>query len=146
MSETITITFVDAAVTVYNRALSVPAIRCLLDQAEIEFGVKTPFSSIYTIEAIIKRASHQEMIEWAVASILHMIKEEHCSVTDIGVRGITGKGTNAKGIVDMTNFRYRFARHVVTVIAERHPFHVETKAALVHMCKSHQVRGLNTKP
>jgi hypothetical protein len=68
--------------------------------------------------------------------------EEHYLPTDIGTRNLTGKGQGGKGIVDLTCFRYRFARYMTTVFAERHKFHEETKVALRRMCSSHQDRGL----
>jgi hypothetical protein len=48
----------------------------ILDKAETEYGTKTPFQSIYTIEAIIKRADGDDMIAWFVASIMHAIQED----------------------------------------------------------------------
>jgi hypothetical protein len=133
LSEKVTKSFIDAAVTVHARALSIPAVQQLLTGMERHYGIKTPISSIYTLDAIVKRVDSDECIEWAIASLLHQVEESHLLITDLSVRNLTGKGQGGKGLIDLACLRRRFLRFLAFTYVEKHPFDLETKVAMRKM-------------
>jgi hypothetical protein len=137
LSEKISPSWVDTACTVFERALSVTRIKECIAKAEIKYGVKTPFQSIYTLECIIQKAGDEDDIAWTVESIVHGLDEEIYSLGDISQRNLTGKGQGGKGLVDAAVFRKRLAHFIAYTWVEKHPFDIELKSALRRMIVNH---------
>ena len=103
VTEKVTESYVDCAMTVHQRALSVPEVRAIVFEAEDRFGVNTPFDSLYKIESIIKRAKSAENIHYVCDYIYSNFQQEQ--LTTISVRDLTGKGHGGKGLVDLALFK-----------------------------------------
>ena len=69
-SERVKDAFVDSAMTVHKRMLSIPAANDVLQWAEENMMETNPFKSIYALQAIIDRAQTPERISWAVRGLL----------------------------------------------------------------------------
>ena len=134
MSETVTASFVDCAVTVHTRALSVPAIRDIIFAAEEEWGVKTPFHSVYLIEAIIKRAKTEDNIAYACADICMVFRDG--TLTHLSVRDVTGKGSGGKGVVDLALYKRDIMAHIALVETKKHKIPNDTYDVVKRLASS----------
>ena len=137
LSEKVTKSWVDTACTVFDRMLSCPQIKEIITMAENEYGVKTPFQSIYTLECILCKARDEGEIAWTLASLLFGLHEDMYSLADITQRRLTGKGQGGKGLVDVAMFRKRFGIFVAFTWVEKHEFDIEVKTAIRRMLKDH---------
>eukprot|EP00959_Pyramimonas_sp_CCMP1952_P474786 9503848-Pyramimonas_sp.AAC.2 len=135
LSESVSKSFVDAASTCHRRALSIPSIRDLLLKCEAQYGIVNPFQSIYTLEALVKRAETEDNIMWAIASILHALKARYMMVSEINSRTVVGKGTGGKGIVDRANLRREFSDLLASTYAQK--FSPDTRDVVMKITRSH---------
>ena len=137
LSEDVSESFVDASITVHNRALGIDSIRQLVHNAEEKFGVKTPFRSIYTLELVVKRAETTPFIEWCVASIMHFLEEGSITMTSLSQRELTGKGKGGKGELDLFVMQRKIGKHLTNVWMERHAFTGEVVEICRNMTSDH---------
>lgn len=137
LSEPVTCGFVSACLTVNKRALAVPSIRDKLLKIDADHGVKGPFSSIYTLKALVERGERHEYIEWAIDSIIHDINMGTCFISDITYRSIYGgKANGNRGIVDKSNLRKAFGILLASSYGTK--FDVETRDRVSLITSSHQ--------
>ncbi|CAE7245726.1 unnamed protein product [Symbiodinium sp. CCMP2592] len=69
-SEIISESFVDSAITVHDRLLSIPACSVLLEELDAQYLKGNPLSSIYAFQAIIDKAQTPQHITWAVEGMI----------------------------------------------------------------------------
>ena len=69
-SEKFSESFIDAALTVEARLLSLPGIRATLERCE---GLDGPLNSIWKLEAIVHKARTAERISWVVNSLVDQL-------------------------------------------------------------------------
>ncbi|CAE7679450.1 unnamed protein product [Symbiodinium sp. CCMP2592] len=69
-SEIISESFVDSAITVHDRLLSIPACSVLLEELDAQYLKGNPLSSIYAFQAIIDKAQTPKHITWAVEGMI----------------------------------------------------------------------------
>ena len=69
-SEVISESFVDSAITVHDRLLSIPACSVLLEELDAQYLKGNPLSSIYAFQAIIDKAQTPQHITWAVEGMI----------------------------------------------------------------------------
>ncbi len=137
LSEEVSVKFVDAALYVKKRALSVPNVRKALLDIESKHGVKTPFQSIYTMRALCEKAERQEYVEWAIDSLMHEVMIGQPLLSDINTRNILGKvaGANNRGLIDSTNLKRAFALLIASNYSVK--FDMDTRNLISTMTTSH---------
>ena len=69
-SEPISLAFVDCALTVHSRVLSISRCRELLEELDTQFLCGNPLSSVYALQALVDRAQTPEHITWALEGLL----------------------------------------------------------------------------
>ena len=62
--------FVDSALTIYNRVLSQDACCKVLEQCDAQLLDKSPWKSIYALQALVDRANTPEMISWCLQGLV----------------------------------------------------------------------------
>ena len=62
--------FVDAAMTVNNRILTIPACRELLTKLDSEMGTNGPLNSVYKLQAIVSKGRTPALIESIISSLV----------------------------------------------------------------------------
>ena len=72
MSEKITAGYIDAALTVYDRLLSIEEAKAIVMDAEERWGVKSPWDSVYKLGVVIKRCGRTSS-KSAVANLLWVL-------------------------------------------------------------------------
>ena len=74
-SEDITVSFVDTAITTYNRVFSLPAAKDAIMWCDENLSsLENPFQSVYVFQAIIDRAKTPEKIGWAVQGLVDHLR------------------------------------------------------------------------
>ena len=69
-AETINKTFVDIAITVHKRLLSLDSCRQILAACDVEFITDNPWKSIYALQALVDRASSAGLIQWSLEGLM----------------------------------------------------------------------------
>ena len=105
---------------------------------------KTPFDSVYKLEAIGQKAKSPDKIAWCVEMLGDMIQSGVIAVGELSVPGLTGKGRGGRGLLDLLLYKAGLADHVLN----RWPFqqgcdleqpttstHAPTAIELLHACQ-----------
>ena len=66
--------WVDTALTVHNRVLSVPIANKWLEWCEEHLMSKNPWSSIYALQALVDRGQTPDRIAWAVWGMTDLLR------------------------------------------------------------------------
>ena len=103
-SEPLSDAFIDNALTVYNRALSIAVVKDVVTQMDSDHGHSSPFNSVYKMYAIVKRAGDASKITWCFLAIVDLVKAKLLGPADVTVRSLQGTA-NAKGLVDLLLFK-----------------------------------------
>ena len=70
-TEKVTKGFVDAAITIYKRLLSLPAARAVLEWCDTQLlGRDNPFESVWVLQAIVDRAKTSDTISYVMEALL----------------------------------------------------------------------------
>ena len=88
LSEPISKSLVDCAFTIWDRALSVPAIQEVV-LAEEAFKQHSLFNHTQKLQSIISKAHTHENIEWAFQMLHHYHLEDIITTEDCSVRSLT---------------------------------------------------------
>ncbi|CAK0904040.1 unnamed protein product, partial [Prorocentrum cordatum] len=100
-SEPISVSFVDAVFTIWKRAMGVPHLKALVMRFETELS-RSPWDSIYKLEAVVKRCSTTANITWALSVLFDALKNGLLTAPEIALRQLQGKGMPGnKGILDL---------------------------------------------
>ena len=67
--ETISESAVDMAISLYRRALSLPAVMRVVRMSEEKYGSNTVFDSICKMQAMLQKASTPKFVEWVFCSV-----------------------------------------------------------------------------
>lgn len=112
-------TFVDTALTCYDRILVHDGCRQLVLEAEEEFGQQSPFNSLYRLEAFTKKAGRHDMamLMWLLQATNDLTRNDHVSPSELSLSALTGRarGNGGKGFLDLLIYR----RHVRDVVLGR---------------------------
>lgn len=74
-TEEISVGFVDSAITVYTRIFSIPAASAAIQWCDENLSsTQNPFTSIWTLQAIIDRAKTPEKIEWGCQGLVDHLR------------------------------------------------------------------------
>ena len=95
--------FFEATIAVHAKILSHVGRRQLLHELDQEYGQKGPFSSVYKLEAISKKAATPPAITWAITAAVDLFRRGDLKLEDFSQRSIEGKsvGMNGKGLADV---------------------------------------------
>ena len=134
-SEKITAEFVDCALTVLRRLMSIPACAKMVMELE-ELGASNPMDSIYKLHKVVTRAGSPERIEWAFELMLDLwksgaLKSDQLSIRHLDVRGL---GANGKGIIDLLCFKKEVLRHLTGELLDSNSFSSSQKQTLRDVC------------
>jgi len=108
--EIISKTFVDTALTIHARLLSIPAAEQLLLTMDSELSKgNNPFNSVHRLQAIVSKCGNKENIMWVLSHMAHMVTNlsmDDSSSSDFSVEGLRGNArTGNRGLVDTILFK-----------------------------------------
>jgi len=75
-SEAVNAAFVESALTLFKRVLSIPTVAEIVRKADGNFGHDGPFAKVSVLSGIMKKAQTCELIEWTVLCINDMFRTE----------------------------------------------------------------------
>ena len=94
------LSFVEIAFTIHDVLLSDPTCEEIINQAEEQFGLSSPFNSAYKLDAIIRKVGRQkasELSTWALRALIDLMVHEHYRTDDLSVSAMLGKAKAAGG-------------------------------------------------
>ena len=109
----------DAVCTSWDRLLSKKKDlhKCTLDGEE-EFLNNTPWSSVYKLEAVVKKCGRpseetHKKLKWAILKAHDSIRNKVATGPELTVRTLSGKGLpNSRGQVDYWLFQYALKEYI----------------------------------
>ena len=136
-SEKVNESFVDMALTMENRVLSIDEARELLLRAEVTFLKNPPFPSISQVQAIVSKARTPPYIIWCLASILDTWEDTSDKIPVRLLQG-TQKGGGGKGLVDRCNKKRDMLQHFLTTYLDQRAWPSSVKDEMRASLASHK--------
>ena len=135
MSEKITAGYIDTALTVYDRILSIEQAAAIVLDAEERWGVKSPWDSVYKLEVVIKKCGRPspqttKRLLWVLGFTTDAMLDLELSPGQLSVRSLSGKGQPGnKGLVDFWLYKGCLLTHLTdTFLSELNlPSEVKTE-------------------
>lgn len=113
-SEQLSENMIDNIITLWNRALSNPAVMTVVLDCEARLGHNTPFDSIYKMTVIVQKASQGPAIRWSFQAIADLSR---AGVLRGGVTaamlGVGGHGGSNIGLVTLQVFKMNLRDHLL---------------------------------
>jgi len=118
--ESITESYVSVAVQVYNGMIAVEPIMNALLLAERLFNKKSPFDSVYKLQAIMQKCKgNHSLMAFVVTHVIDTIRNGLSTAGEYVHRTMVGKGQNNKGTIDLSIIKSNILTHLtVTYPAE----------------------------
>ena len=137
MSEQISKSWVDCAVTIWDRALSFPSIQEVV-LAEEAFKQDSLFNGTQKLQSIISKAHTHENIEWSFQMLHHYHGAGYITTEDCSVRSLTGgrKEDEGAGLIDIITFKKRILSHYMDVVLPNQQMPSEHREAFRETCQS----------
>jgi len=106
---------IDNIITLWNRALSNPAVMTVVLDCEARLGNNTPFDSIYKMTVIVQKAQSPAAIRWVFQSIADLARAGilRGGVT-LTMLGQGGSGGSNIGLVALLVFKMTLRDHLLT--------------------------------
>ena len=125
MRDPVTKCFIDSALTVHSRVLTLPDAERLLLRMDGLPKAKNPFSSLQRLQTIVSKAqTDQQLLVWFLYGIAHMV--EHLKVLpdspDLTMTGLAGRKTASgeplsHGTLDLLHFKKTAHQHIFGTLA-----------------------------
>ena len=132
-----TTSFIDAALTVHARMLSIPVVKALLVDAQ-EGEKNNPLDKITKLLVIAQKAQSVDRIQWAVEMILDLYASGALVYEQVGSRALEGRTAQAagKGLVDLFVLKHTALQHLTTEWLDSWAVPSDVKAAIRRVCSS----------
>ena len=136
-SDEITGSFVDQAITIWNRLLSIPDNMDVVMANVNTYGHATIFSGVGSLQALVSKGQQQPNIKWFVNDLDDQFRNGNISSRGLGVREMQG----AKKTVswpEKSLFRMAVLKHLRDTWMEIQPCSAELKSKLRECTESHK--------
>jgi hypothetical protein len=131
ISEQITDTFVDVAMTICSRMLSIPACKAALIEVDQEYGANNPLDSYNKLQALIQKSKVPAKLEWVVLLLLDLHKSNALRGDQIGVRTLQGaKGDRGRSLVDLLMYKEDVLNHLTSTVLDSLALEPSTKSKI----------------
>lgn len=144
-SDPLSAAFIDEALTVFSRALSISSVKDAVAWCDEAFSHNSPFNSVYKMSAVIKRAGSPDKIEWGFLAIVDCVRRGLLAKEDITFRALTGVG-GSKGLVDLLVLNRRMLQHLLQVTAPAMKFPNAVKVAVAEKLGTHEAYSASVNP
>ncbi len=105
-SESANAAFVDSALTLYRRVLSIPTVSAVVKKADEDYAHSGPFSKVSALQAVMKKAGSMEQIVWTIMSIDDLFRNDMMDLGELTWDALTGyRSPGHKGTVDLLLFK-----------------------------------------
>jgi hypothetical protein len=89
--------FIDTAMAVHKRLLSIPACQALLVEADDRLGTDNPLDSVEKLYAILRKGQTAENLTWTIGLIFDWHFSGALTTDQVGVRALDGSSAAAGG-------------------------------------------------
>ena len=89
-SEHVTPHFIEAAMLIWRRALSIIEVRELITNLDQDFAHQNPLNRVTSLDAIVKKVKKHEMIVWVFQAIDHGFRNNYLVSADLSHEKLTG--------------------------------------------------------
>lgn len=135
-SDPLSAAFIDEALTVFSRALSISTVRDAVAWCDEAFSHSSPFNSVYKMSAIIKRAGTPDKIEWVFLGIVDLVRRGSLAKEDITFRALTGV-SGSKGLVDLLVLKRQMLQHLFGDTVPSMKFPSDVTVAMAEKLSTH---------
>ena len=104
-SEKIEARFVRSAFFVYEKIFSNDDLLEAVINIEENAVGKTPFDSVYKLEAIAQKAKMPDKISWCIEYLAWLVTRGQCSPGELSVANLNGKGRGGRGLLDLLLYK-----------------------------------------
>ena len=104
-SEKIEARFVRSAMYVYEKIFSNDELLEAVVNIEESAVGKTPFDSVYKLEAIAQKAKIADKITWCIEYLAWLVTRGQCSPGELSVANLNGKGRGGRGLLDLVLYK-----------------------------------------
>ena len=104
-SEKIEARFVRSAFFVYEKIFSNDELLEAVVNIEENAVGKTPFDSVYKLEAIAQKAKMPDKISWCIEYLAWLVTRGQCSPGELSVANLNGKGRGGRGLLDLVLYK-----------------------------------------
>jgi len=119
-SEAVSTSWIEVAVTVYNRVLAVPSAMQLIEWCdENNWNI---ISSVHWLHALVKRATDKDHIVWALQGLLDFYRFGHIDQGTLSVRSLLNPRTS---YIEILNLKYDVKHHLLHTWLPRSGMHVD---------------------
>jgi hypothetical protein len=108
--------YVKKCVAVYDDMLSHPKVAALIEEAERNFGMGSPFNSVTKLYHMALKAKGKTTLLWAINGIIDMVNSKQMDARELSVRTIQGSGKGGKGIIDMMAMKLDMKVHLLETL------------------------------
>jgi hypothetical protein len=136
-SDPLSAAFIDEALTVFSRALSISTVRDAVAWCDEAFSHSSPFNSVYKMAAIIKRAGTPDKIEWVFLGIVDWVRRGSLAKEDITFRALSGV-SGSRGLVDLLVLKRQMLQHFFAETVPGLKFPSEVTAAMASKLSTHE--------
>lgn len=124
--------FIDIALTIEARVLSIEACKHMLEEMDQRWGLRGPFDSVYKLQTLINKAKTPAAIQWVMASLLDSLRMGYLEVGDFSVKKLE------KEWCPLALMKSQFHEYFLSTFLDSHGFSLEGKAKLRAVFASHE--------
>ena len=117
-SETVNKTFCDMALTIWNRALSLPEVNAVIVAME-EYRHASIFGQVSKMQAIIDKCGKSpQLVKWVFCGLADQFVAKKLTADATTVRALLGKtaGSHGKGTVDLMIMRMHIRDYIINIL------------------------------
>jgi hypothetical protein len=94
--EALSTDWMKAALAVWSQLLSIPSVKELMLGSEEVFGKRSPFDSVYKLEAILRRVASNEAAVFVVQTMIDRALNPRMGSTAMNLANLTGKHAGSR--------------------------------------------------
>ena len=135
-SEAVTQNFIDHAIYVHTRALSIDSVRQVVSQFDEEYGPMTVFDSVTKLYQIATQCKTVQNMTWAFAAIADAFANKLLVPGDLGGNTLLGRGPQ-KGILHLLLLKRDMLEYLSEGFLDKYNFDSVVKIELRSRFSSH---------
>ena len=142
-SEAIDVAFIETALGLHRRVLSIPSIAAAVKKSDEDYSHRGPFAKLGALQGIMKKASTPEQIEWVVLSIDDLFRNGMMALGECTWDALTGyRSPGHKGTVDLLICKKDMLLFFTDRFAAKHSFDPVFLSTLRNVLRDHQTYRL----
>ena len=137
-TEDVTPDWVQAALTVMTRALSIPEVTACIEDLETICKLQSPFDSVTKLHQIVKRGRDRaDIITWIFQTIRDKISSKAMCGKDFALRALMGEGGGGRGLIDLYIMKFEMKRYLLTYTMDKLEIPAEVKEPFAKALENH---------